>query len=485
MKYKRATSTEHISALRACLPAGRVIVRDESSSEGSGLNEAEFLEYGRDRLAQFHPDFDLLLLPDSSEEVIAAVRYCKEHNLTLVPSGGRTGLAGGAVAGQGEIVLSLGRMNRVLEFQPRLPAIRCEAGVITAELQRYAAEQGFCFPLDLAAAGSSQIGGNIATNAGGTRVIRYGMLRDWIVGLKVVTGAGDVLTFPGGILKNNTGPDLKHAFIGSEGIYGIILEATIRLAIAPRQPTTVLIGVPDIDVAQVILQELRRQGMQPLAFEFFDQGCLEIVREHLNVAEPFREPVPGYVLLEWDAAEFDFDDAVTMFAGMEERHLIRALRPATSSTQSAELWRLREGISESISMTRHVRKYDVSLPAECFAGFQANVIALCRDMAHVYPVFFGHLGDGNLHVNIVSSGAESRRTGDTHEFMEDTGNIDMEIYKLIGSLNGSISAEHGIGLLKKDYLHLSRSAVEIDYMRQLKSVFDPAGILNPGKVIPD
>ena len=470
-------ANDHVAGLRACLTGGALYVRGDGER-----SEAEFLEYGRDRTRRAAPDFQILIFPTTTEEVAAVVRYCYEHSLAITPSGGRTGLSGGAVAATGEVVISFDRMTRLLEFDPYLPALHVEAGMITAVAQTHARERGYQFPLDLAASGSSQVGGNIATNAGGTRVISIGGLRDYVTGLTVVTGAGEIVRFPGHILKNNSGIDLRQLFIGSEGMLGLITEAVIRLAPAPRREATALCAVADVAGALDLLAGLRAAGLRPLAFEFFDAASLGMVCEHLTLAPPFREAHAAYVVLGWDEALLSLDAAVeTVFTGSPAANHIIDLRLAGNSEQAALLWKYRESISESLAMIPPaVHKQDVSVPAGRMTRFLRDVHdMLAARFADVRLLVFGHLGDGNLHLNYVpgAGGASGARP--------DGDAIDEAVFPLIAAADGSISAEHGIGLLKKKYLHYSRSAAEIQVMRGIKALLDPRGILNPGKVLPD
>ncbi len=483
-----ADSLEHIDGLRACLLKGELKLRG-----ADGQDEAEFLEYGRDRTRLAAPNFQVLALPASTAEVAALVQYCYEHRLALTASGGRTGLSGGAVAARGEVVLSLARMNRLLKFDPYLPALHLEAGMITAVAQEHAREHGYLFPLDLAASGSSQVGGNIATNAGGTRMISLGGLRDYITGLTVVTGAGEVLSFPGHILKNNSGYDLRSLFIGSEGTLGIITEAVVRLAPAPRREATALFAVNALADALTLLTAVRQGGLRPLTFEYFDAASLRIVRAHLDLRAPFQLDFPGYVIMGWDEHDMPLDTAAEIFARDPAAAAIADVRMAGNSSQAAELWKYREGISESISIeAAAVHKHDVSVPASAMPEFVTEATNfLSGAFPEVELLVFGHLGDGNLHLNFIpaSAGGRTQSTGDSVEsvrskFLQHTPQIDAELFPRIARAGGSISAEHGIGLLKKKYLHYSRSEAEIQLMRGIKAVFDPRGILNPGKVLP-
>ncbi len=471
-------SRDHINDLRPLITEGSLHVRGDGS-----YDDDAFLAFGTDRSKQFAPDFHVLVFPGSTAETARLVKFCNERKLNIVPSGGRTGLAGGAVATRDEIVVSFAKMNRITGFDPHLPALLLEAGVITKIAQNDAAERGYLFPLDLAAAGSSFVGGNVATNAGGLRVIRLGMLRDYVAGMTVVTGAGEILTFPGTILKNNTGVDLKQLFIGSEGTLGLITELTIRLAPRPRAASTALFAVPGGPAAALeFLGALRKHGIAPFAFEFFDAASVDAVRKHLDLAEPFGEQYDWYVLVEWDAAETDDDALLELFQSLTDDGILAGVRLALNSAQVNELWKYREGISESLSLGYTVRKHDLSIPLAEIDGFVRTARALLAPHAeNVRGVFFGHLGDGNVHLNLIKA-RDDLADEDFHERCRD---LEASLYEITAKLRGSVSAEHGIGLLKKEQLHHSRSPEELRLMRALKQVFDPAGVLNPGKILQD
>lgn len=476
-------STRHIDALANILKRGSVVTRGDGT-----MAEPEFLSYGSDRTREVRPEFHTLVFPADTDEVAAVVRYCVSNRLPLVPSGGRTGLSGGAVAAENEIVLSLKKLNRVLGYDPLLPALSVQAGVTTAEVQQKAREHGHFLPIDLAASGSSQIGGNIATNAGGTRVIRYGMIREWVLGLTVVTGAGEILRFPGNVLKNNTGIDLKQLFIGSEGTLGIVTEATLRLAEPPGQASGALFALTDFTRVTNFLAWLRDQRVRPLAFEYFDRTALKIVCAHLSLPAPFDRFFDHYVFLEWDLEELALDPMLEKIERAVEEGIVVDARFAETSAQADAFWKYREGISESLSLSYTVHKNDISAPIPALGELREKVQAILDSGQGRAPVFFGHIGDGNLHLNVLKADAPEpdmlpvASAESDADFFAYCRTFDRQLYGLLRDLGGSISAEHGIGTLKRDFLSFSRSPEEIEAMRRLKALFDPAGILNPGKV---
>ncbi|MGE0624938.1 MAG: FAD-binding oxidoreductase [Pseudomonadales bacterium] len=450
---------------------------DELFSDRQLKRDPETLgAWGCDWTRSFTVAPSAVVFVESVEEVVALVRLANESGFALVPSGGRTGLSGGAVAGNGEVVVSFDRMNRILSFDPADRLVRCQAGVVTHTLQTYAREQGLYYPVDFASSGSSQIGGNIATNAGGIKVIRYGLTRDWVAGLTVVTGAGDVLDCNRGLVKNATGYDLRHLFIGSEGTLGFVVEADMRLARMPAPQHVMVLGVPVFsDILRVLAAFQARLTLS--AFEFFSEMALTKVLAHRDLARPLGEPVPFYALLEFDAP--DVDAALEVFEATVAEGWVTDGVLSQSEGQAADLWQLREGISESISSYTPY-KNDLSVRISAMPEFIEEVDAL---VAASYPDFevcwYGHIGDGNLHLNILKPAGLSQ-----HDFYERCHAISPRIFEKVRAVEGSISAEHGVGLLKRDFLTFTRSEADVAIMQRLKSVFDPNRIMNPGKLLP-
>ena len=448
---------------------------DELFSSKQIARDSESLaHWGRDWTRDKTPSPCAVVFPESTEEVQALVRRARETGTPLVPSGGRTGLSGGAVAAHGELVVSFDKMNAILDFNATDRIVRCQPGVITGALQDFASEQGLMYPVDFASAGSSHIGGNIATNAGGIKVIRYGLTRDWVTGLQVVTGAGDLLKCNQGLTKNATGYDLRHLFIGSEGTLGLTVEAEIKLAKAAEPHRVMVLGVPRFADLLKVLAEFQKQ-ITLSAFEFFSQLALEKVRAHRSLPAPLDEPANYYALLEYDVSAED--EAMTVFTRcMEEGWVVDGVL-SQSDAQAAALWQLREGISESIAGYTPY-KNDLAVKVSALPQFLDRVTDCVQNAYPDYEVcWYGHIGDGNLHLNILKP--ESLSIAD---FYDNCGQISPKIFALVEEVDGSISAEHGVGTLKAEYLNYSRSAEQIAAMRGLKSVFDPSGIMNPGKL---
>lgn len=459
-------SSVAIAALARCVGADRVLTDDDA-----------LLAYGRD-WTRFHQPAPLaVVLPGTIEEVQALVRTAVEHQLALVPSGGRTGLSAGAVACNGEVVVALDRLNRLSDFNPVDRTVRCGAGVVTAQLQQFADEQGLYYPVDFASSGSSQIGGNISTNAGGIKVIRHGMTRDWVAGLKLVTGSGELLDLNRGLIKNNAGYDLRQLVIGAEGTLGIVVEATMQLSRPPKDLAVLVLGVTDMAAVMSVLGAFQ-ESMDLEAFEFFSELALQKVVEHQGLQRPFETVSPYYALLEFEQhSEADMERAMGLFEHCVEQGWVLDGVVSQSVAQAQSLWRLREDISETISRWTPY-KNDIATTISRVPEFLAEVEAV---VTQAYPdfeiVWFGHIGDGNVHLNVLKPEGLS-----TDEFKERCGEVSRWVFEIVQRHGGSVSAEHGVGLLKKDFLHYSRSALEIDIMRQIKRVFDPAGIMNPGKI---
>jgi FAD/FMN-containing dehydrogenase len=438
---------------------------------------AELATYGKDWTKVFTPAPSLLVRPRSTDEVSRFLRLAFEHDVAVVPSGGRTGLSGGAVAAKGEVVLSLERMRKIDPVDALALTVHVEAGAITEAVHHACAERGLFWPVDFASKGSSHVGGNIATNAGGVRVIRYGLTRQWVLGLTVVTMNGEVLELNGALEKNNTGIDLRQLFIGSEGILGVITEATLKLTRLPEKVDVFLFALDSLQAVLRLFEEARQGPFTVMAYEFFTKACSARLEKHCGVRPPFEQPTSHTVLLEVEAAKPGALDG--WLAGLFEKGLVLDGTLAADVGQQKALWALREGISESLSATGMPHKNDIALPLNKLSPFCDELEAL---LAAQYPdwelCLFGHIGDGNLHVNIMKPDALPKG-----EFLDRTHAVDRDVFALVKKHHGSISAEHGIGLLKREWLGHSRTEVELSLMRQFKSALDPKGLLNPGKVL--
>jgi FAD/FMN-containing dehydrogenase len=452
------------------------LARDFPSDFGS-QTPADLATYGRDWTKVYAPAPSLLVRPRSTEEVSRFLKLATAHGIAVVPSGGRTGLAGGAVARNGEVVLSLERMRTIGAVDPVALTVHVQAGAITEAVHQACTAHELFWPVDFASKGSSQVGGNIATNAGGVRVIRYGLTRQWVLGLTVVTMAGEVMELNGALEKNNTGVDLRQLFIGSEGILGVITEATLKLTRAPEKVEVFLFALDSLQGVLKLFEEARRGPFTVMAYEFFTAACSARLEKHRGLRPPFEQQASHCVLLEVEAAKSGALDP--WLAGLFEKGLVLDGTLAADLGQQKSLWALREGISESLSATGMPHKNDIALPITKLSVFCDELEAL---LAARYPdwelCLFGHIGDGNLHVNIMKPDALGK-----DEFLAKTHEVDRDMFALVKKHLGSVSAEHGIGLLKREWLGHTRSPLEIDLMRQMKAMLDPKGLLNPGKVL--
>ncbi len=435
--------------------------------------------YGRDWTRRWAPAPLAIALPASTHEVQEIVRWAIVEGVGIVPSGGRTGLSGGAVAASGELVVSFERMNRVLGFDAVDRILTVQPGLALEALQRAACEHELIYPVDFAARGSCSIGGNIATNAGGIRVIRYGNTREWIAGLKVVTGSGDLLDLNRGLIKNSSGYDLRHLLIGAEGTLGLIVEASVRLTDPPPASNVMVFAVAAMDDLMQVFAACRRK-LKLSAFEFFTERALEHVLAH-GAQDPFEQISPYYLITEFDAAdEAQQADAVEVFEQCFGKGWVNDGVISQSSAQAAALWRLREGITESLAAGKPY-KNDISVRISAIPAFMQAMHAIFEcEYPHYDVIWFGHIGDGNLHINVLKDAATTEQA-----FIVECERVTGLLAQTLAEFGGSISAEHGIGLVKKGYLLGTRSAAEIAVMRGIKQVFDPYGVMNPGKVFTD
>ncbi|QCF26668.1 FAD-binding oxidoreductase [Hydrocarboniclastica marina] len=459
-------SSDLIDRLRAAVPEARVLTEPD-----------DLQTYGKDWTRQFEPRPLAIILPRDTGQVQAIVNFANENKVALVPSGGRTGLSAGAVAANGELVVAFDLMNNISDFSASDRTVKCQAGVITEQLQQFAADQGLYYPVDFASAGSSQLGGNLSTNAGGIKVIRYGMSRDWVAGLTVVTGKGEILELNRDLVKNNTGYDLRHLFIGAEGTLGFITEATMRLTRPPENLQVLVLGLADLTNTMDVLQAYQ-QKLDLTAYEFFSHQAMGHVLAHGDTPAPFETEAPYYALLEFEAtSEAVMETAMALFEECVEKGWVLDGVVSQNETQARKLWQLRERISESIA-PRTPYKNDISVVVSRVPLFLSEIDAVVREH---YPdfeiIWFGHIGDGNLHLNILKP-----ETMDKTEFFSRCATVNQWVFDIVARHGGSISAEHGVGMTKKPYLRFTRSETEISYLRAIKQVFDPNGIINPGKL---
>ena len=419
--------------------------------------------------------------PCSTQEVAQVVRCCSEAGIAMVPQGGNTGLCGGATPIGKEVLISLTRLNRVRQIDPLNNAITVEAGCLLQRVQEAAAGAERLFPLSLAAEGTATIGGNLSTNAGGVQVLRYGNTRDLTLGLEVVLPSGEIWNGLRALRKDNTGYDLKHLFIGAEGTLGLITAATLKLFPLPRHVTTAWGAVSSPKQAVELLSFLRnRAGDTVTAFELISSVSLDLVMQHIRGARlPLAGHAPWQFLVEFSSSRELLADVTDAFETAAADSLVEDVVIAGTLAQAQALWAMRENISEAQKREGISIKHDVSMPISCIAEFIARADAeLSSTFPSIRIVCFGHVGDGNLHYNISKSLAQ-----DNTAFIAATSEVNRIVHDLVAELGGSISAEHGLGQLKRDEVLRYKSPVEMAMMRSIKAALDPCGLMNPGKLI--
>ena len=459
-------------------------LKEAVGAKGFSEDPAEIAPHLEEWRGKYKGTTPLLLKPGSTAEVSAILRICHETATPLVPQGGNTGLVGGQIPQHGEVLLSTKRLNRIRALDKSGMTLAVDAGVTLAQVQAVADAENFLFPLSLASEGSCTIGGNIATNAGGTHVLRYGMTRALVLGLEVVLANGTVLEMMRVLHKDNSGYDLKQMFIGSEGTLGVIAAATLKLFPKPDVAVTAFAAVPTPAAALALLGAMQAHtGGMLSAFELIPRIGLEFVLRHIEgTRDPLAAPSPWYVLMEATSGQeanlgASFENALA--DAIDAGTVIDAV-VAKSQTEAASLWKLRESISESQKREGSSIKHDIAVPVAAIPDFLAKATpAVLALVPGARAVSFGHLGDGNLHFNF-----NSPRPGDDPAFLAQWDELQQTVHDIVKEFGGSISAEHGIGAMKVAQLPRYKSHEELDAMRALKAAFDPKNILNPGKLIP-
>jgi FAD/FMN-containing dehydrogenase len=463
-------------------------IREALGAAGCLTRPEDIAPYLVDFRTLYHGATPLVARPASTADVARVLAICNELGVGVVPHGGNTGYCGGATpAPDGrDIVLSLARMNRVRELDAANYTITVEAGCVLADVQAAAERAGRFFPLALGSEGSCQIGGNLSTNAGGLNAVRYGVMRDLTLGLEVVLADGRVLDGLTGLRKDNTGYDLRDMFIGAEGTLGVITAASLKLFPAPRRVETAFVAVAGPGAAVRLLDDLRSAGGDTLtSFELLPRIAVEFAVRHVpGVTDPMDGPHAWYVLCELATSRDDPGLRTALEAclagALEDGTALDAVI-AESLTQRAALWRLRESIPEAQRAEGASIKHDIAVPVTAIPGFvEEATAAVLAVVPGARIVSYGHLGDGNLHFNVSAA-----LGGQDQAFLARQHDVQAAVHAVVRKCRGSISAEHGIGQLKRELLAAHEGPVAIDVMRALKRALDPRGILNPGKVLPD
>jgi len=450
----------------------------------SQQDQAPFLT---DWLGKYRGAARAVIRPGSTAEVAAVMRICARHKVAVVPQGGNTSMSGGATPDPSgrAIVLSLMRLNSIRNIDTIGNTITVDAGVVLAKVQQAAQEAGRFFPLSLGAEGSCTIGGNLAANAGGVAVLRYGTMRELTLGLEVVLADGRVWDGLTALRKDNTGYALRDLFIGSEGTLGIITGAVLKLFARPHARASAFVAVQDTAAALALLSAVRdRCGDRLTAFEFMTGDCLSLILRHIGDARlPLTAMPPAAVLIELSDQSDETglrERLETALATSIETGLVLDAAIAQDGSQAKAFWRIREGVSEALVCEGKAAKHDVSMPVSAMADFVAAADAAVRAVAPgVRPIVFGHLGDGNLHYNLLPAEGQ-----DPADFATIAPELTRIVHDEIGRRRGSISAEHGIGQLRVTEMPLRKAPLELELMHQLKQLLDPAGLLNPGKLLP-
>lgn len=473
--YKQLSS-EDLNFFKSILTENEILQASESE---------DLAFYNEDWMRKYKGQSKIVLKPKSVEKISKIVKYCNEQKLAVVPQGGNTGLVGGSVPVFDEIILSVANLNQIRHFDPVSGILKCDAGVILENADNFLAEHGYIFPLDLGAKGSCHVGGVVATNAGGLRLLRYGSLHGSVLGLEVVMPNGDIVNSMDALRKDNTGYDLKQLFIGSEGTIGIITGVSIMTPTRPKAFNVSFLAVESYEAVQQVFVKAKKDLSEILsAFEFMDSNSQELTKQHLpDSPHPFEDKYPFYVLIETSGANKEHDDAkleAFLESAMEEELVVDGV-VAQDETELKNLWQWREMIPESSQAGGGVYKYDVSLPLKDLyslveaANTKLTEAGLVGEAPKpvIQAIGYGHVGDGNLHLNVA-----------VREYSKDVEKaLEPFVYEFVSSKHGSISAEHGLGFQKKNYIGYSKNAEEVKLIKDLRTHYDPNAILNPYKYV--
>ncbi|EMG50368.1 DLD2 D-2-hydroxyglutarate--pyruvate transhydrogenase DLD2 [Candida maltosa Xu316] len=450
-------------------------------------DEDDLLFFNEDWMRKYRGQSKLVLKPRTTEQVSQILKYCNDNKLAVVPQGGNTGLVGGSNPVFDEIIISLSSLNKIRSFDPVSGILKADAGVILETADQYLAEQGYIFPLDLGAKGSCHIGGNVACNAGGLRLLRYGSLHGSVLGLEAVLPDGTIYNSMHSLRKDNTGYDLKQLFIGSEGTLGIITGVSILCPSRPQAQNVAFLAVSSYEAVQQVFVQARKELQEILsAFEFMDNTSQKLTARHLNLDHPIESgDFPFYVLIETSGSNKDHDDEKleTFLGNAMEEGLVDDGIIAQDEAQIQSLWSWRESIPEASTIGGGVYKYDVSIPLADLYGLvedvnvrlnEAGIASLEDESKPVLAALgYGHIGDGNLHLNV----SVRKYSPEVEQVLEPF------VYEWISNKKGSISAEHGLGFQKKNYIGYSKNDIEVKMIKEIKNHYDPNGIMNPYKYV--
>ena len=437
------------------------------------------MHYGHDETEDLSFPPELVVRPTTTAQVAAVMRACRHHHVPVTPIGGRTGLSGGALCVHGGVGLALDRMDRIVSIDERNLQVTVEPGVVTQRLQDAVAAKGLYYPPDPSSRGSCTIGGNLAENAGGPRAVKYGVTRDWVLNLEVVLPNGEVILTGANTLKNSTGYDLTRLMVGSEGTLGVITKAVLKLVPMPKETRLMLVPFADAEKACEAVSAVFRAGITPSALEFMERDAIAWTMRFTDGLPAQLSTGPGaYLLIEVDGDHGDvlMRDCETILGVMEEHGGGETLFGETTAEKEA-LWRLRRSVPVSVKAHSVYKEEDTVVPRYALSRLIAGVKAIGARYGFS-SVCYGHAGDGNLHVNIIK--------GDLSDafWNEELPKAIREIFELTVSLGGTLSGEHGIGLVQRPYMDIAFDPVQLGLMRAIKGVFDPQGIMNPGKVLP-
>jgi FAD/FMN-containing dehydrogenase len=468
---------EHVAYFRGLLGSESAVIDGATSSDAADDIEP----FNSDWMRKYRGHCRLVLKPSSTDEVSQILRYCNDNMLAVVPQGGNTGLVGGSVPVFDEIVVNMSRMNRILEFDEVSGALVAEAGCILEVADQFLASKGYIFPLDLGAKGSCHIGGNVSTNAGGLRLLRYGSLHGTVLGLEAVLADGTVVDDLCKLRKNNTGYDLKQLFIGAEGTIGIVTKVSIQCPQRSAAQNVAFFGLESFDKVQQAFREAKSQLSEILsAFELMDEGSQALVRQVTNNKRPLESQYPFYCLIETSGSNADHDSEklAAFLEDVMEKGIVADGTLAQDETQIKSLWAWREGITEALSHLGGTYKYDVSIPVKDLYQLvedtrarvdEAGLLGDSDEFPVRAVVGYGHMGDANLHLNVSTRRMDPRVEKVLEPF----------VYEWIAERQGSISAEHGLGLMKKKFIGYSRNPTMVGLMKNIKNTFDPVRLQVP------